>query len=260
MALRFRKTIKIAGVKVNIGKNGVSSISVGKKGASLNIGKNGIYSNLGLPGTGLSYRTKLADPSKKQSSNHQLTKSEQQQINFDYFIHKSKVDVQLMKLCFLSINGVDIYSDDFVIDNASIDDELLDKFNALELSFNRAVSEVEFSGDTGQRAKNKISKFVFEIKGWLDSNYPSWESEKYQIEKILEKNISNQREKEKAELKTFKEKQFYKTKFTFLFILTFFLPLIFCWFSLQKKYPMWFKVMSFSWALILTLIVLNKEK
>ncbi|MGK5721930.1 DUF4236 domain-containing protein [Proteus mirabilis] len=260
MAFRFKKTIKIAGVKVNIGKNGISSISIGKKGASLNIGKNGIHSNLGIPGTGLSYRSKLAGSTKKQKTSNKLTKSEQQQIDFECFIKDSKDDVQLMKLCFLSINGVDIYSDDVAIENISIDNELINKFNTLELSFNRAISEVEFSGDTGQRAKNKISKFVFEIKRWLDSNHPNWESEKHQIEKMIEKRITEQQEKEKAENQAIKEKQFFTIKFIFLFIFTFFFPMIFCWFSLQKKYPLWFKVISFSWALIITFIVLNKEK
>ena len=61
MGFRFRKSVKILpGVRVNISKKGVSSVSVGKRGASINVGKNGTHANVGLNGTGLSYRTKLS--------------------------------------------------------------------------------------------------------------------------------------------------------------------------------------------------------
>lgn len=50
MNLRFRKSIKIApGVKVNLSKKGVSSISIGKLGASINLNKKGIRTNVGIP-------------------------------------------------------------------------------------------------------------------------------------------------------------------------------------------------------------------
>lgn len=61
MALRFNKRIKIApGVKVNVGLKGITSTTVGGRGASVNIGKKGNHLNAGLPGTGLSTRTKLS--------------------------------------------------------------------------------------------------------------------------------------------------------------------------------------------------------
>jgi len=60
MAFRFRKSFKIApGVRVNLGKNGVSSIGIGPRGASMSIGKKGKYVNLGIPGTGLSVRERV---------------------------------------------------------------------------------------------------------------------------------------------------------------------------------------------------------
>lgn len=66
MGFRFRKSIKIAkGVKINIGKKGISSVSVGGKGASLNIGKKGVYGNVSAPATGLSYRGRLDAPKTK---------------------------------------------------------------------------------------------------------------------------------------------------------------------------------------------------
>ena len=60
MAMRFRKSIKLApGVRLNVGKRGIST-SLGARGASVNIGKNGVHSNIGIPGTGLSSRNKLS--------------------------------------------------------------------------------------------------------------------------------------------------------------------------------------------------------
>lgn len=60
MGLNFRKSIKIfPGVKVNIGKKGVSSVSVGKKNARATINKKRTNITLGIPGTGISYTFKL---------------------------------------------------------------------------------------------------------------------------------------------------------------------------------------------------------
>ncbi len=59
MAIRFRKSRKIApGVRLNIGKRGVSA-SVGARGASVSAGKGGLHANLGAPGTGISTRHRL---------------------------------------------------------------------------------------------------------------------------------------------------------------------------------------------------------
>lgn len=58
MGFRFRRSIRIApGIRINISKKGVSSVSVGKRGATLNVGKTGVHETVGIPGTGLSYRT-----------------------------------------------------------------------------------------------------------------------------------------------------------------------------------------------------------
>lgn len=56
---RFRKTFSIfPGVRINLSKTGVSS-SIGGHGATVNVGKNGPMVTLGIPGTGLSYRTSI---------------------------------------------------------------------------------------------------------------------------------------------------------------------------------------------------------
>jgi hypothetical protein len=57
MGFRFSKKIKICkGVSVNLGKKGVSSVSVGTRGARVTFGKNGTTrTTVGLPGSGISY-------------------------------------------------------------------------------------------------------------------------------------------------------------------------------------------------------------
>ena len=56
MGFRFRKSIKLApGVRINLTKKGVSSLSVGKRGATVNVGKKGTRGTVGIPGSGLSY-------------------------------------------------------------------------------------------------------------------------------------------------------------------------------------------------------------
>ena len=62
MGFRFRRTIKILpGVCLNLSKSGVS-VSAGVKGASVTAGKKGVYANVGVPGSGLSYRTRIDKP------------------------------------------------------------------------------------------------------------------------------------------------------------------------------------------------------
>ena len=58
MAVRFRKSFRLGGIKLNVTKNGLSSISLGGRGASLNIPvarSGGIRGTVGIPGSGLSY-------------------------------------------------------------------------------------------------------------------------------------------------------------------------------------------------------------
>lgn len=60
MGWRFRKSFRLLpGFRLNIGKRGITSATIGKRGISTSIGKRGIFQNLGIPGTGLSYRGKV---------------------------------------------------------------------------------------------------------------------------------------------------------------------------------------------------------
>lgn len=69
MALRFRKSFKIApGVRVNLSKSGIST-SVGKKGLTANLSKRGTRVTAGIPGTGLS-ASKLYGSGRKNATAH----------------------------------------------------------------------------------------------------------------------------------------------------------------------------------------------
>lgn len=76
MGIRFAKSIKINNfLKLNFSKSGLSA-TVGKKGASVNIGGRGTYLNLspsavGINGTGVSYRQRIAG--KKNSNKKKKT-------------------------------------------------------------------------------------------------------------------------------------------------------------------------------------------
>ena len=65
MALRFRRRIKILpGVHVNVSRAGIST-SIGVRGASMTFGKRGTYTNVGIPGTGVSWRERVDAPQPK---------------------------------------------------------------------------------------------------------------------------------------------------------------------------------------------------
>ncbi len=59
MGLRFQKRIRIfKGLTLNLSKSG-TSFTVGGRGASVNFSKDKVAGNIGIPGTGLSYRQRL---------------------------------------------------------------------------------------------------------------------------------------------------------------------------------------------------------
>lgn len=71
MGFNFRKSLKIApGVKLNIGKNGITSVSAGVKGARVSVGKKGTRTTVGIPGTGLSYSSYESNKKNKNSFNN----------------------------------------------------------------------------------------------------------------------------------------------------------------------------------------------
>jgi len=59
MGFRFQKRIRIfKGLTLNLSKSG-SSWTVGRPGASVNVWDDKVTGNVGIPGTGLSYRESL---------------------------------------------------------------------------------------------------------------------------------------------------------------------------------------------------------
>jgi len=68
MAFRFQRRIKIApGIRLNVSKGGVG-LSAGPRGASVSVGRQGVYRNVGVPGTGLSFREKLNKGQKRNTA------------------------------------------------------------------------------------------------------------------------------------------------------------------------------------------------
>jgi hypothetical protein len=62
MGWRFRKSFKLLpGIRLNIGRKGISSATIGKRGLSASVGRQGVFRNIGLPGTGLSHRSKIGE-------------------------------------------------------------------------------------------------------------------------------------------------------------------------------------------------------
>jgi hypothetical protein len=62
VGFRFQRRIRVLpGIAVNVGATGVS-VSVGGRGRTLNFSKRGTYGTVGVPGTGISYRQRLAPP------------------------------------------------------------------------------------------------------------------------------------------------------------------------------------------------------
>jgi len=59
MGFRFRRRVRLLpGVRLNISKSGLSSISAGVRGLTVNIGRKGTRTTVGLPGSGVSYTTR----------------------------------------------------------------------------------------------------------------------------------------------------------------------------------------------------------
>jgi hypothetical protein len=67
MGVRLRRSVRLfPGVRLNFSRSGVTT-TVGVRGATMTLGGHGTHVNVGLPGTGLSYRTRLAPSSSARS-------------------------------------------------------------------------------------------------------------------------------------------------------------------------------------------------
>jgi len=69
MGFKYRKRVSIIpGVKLNITSKGISSVSLGGKGATLNVGKKGTKATVGISGSGMSYSTKIGNKKSKKNN------------------------------------------------------------------------------------------------------------------------------------------------------------------------------------------------
>jgi uncharacterized membrane protein YhaH (DUF805 family) len=59
LGIQFRRSLRIApGIRLNLSRSGIST-SIGQRGASVTLSRRGTYANVGLPGTGLSWRGRI---------------------------------------------------------------------------------------------------------------------------------------------------------------------------------------------------------
>ena len=72
MGFRFQKRIRLfKGLTLNLSKTG-TSWTIGGRGASVNIRDGKATGNVGIPGTGLSYRSRLTDSANTPESGEQI--------------------------------------------------------------------------------------------------------------------------------------------------------------------------------------------
>lgn len=100
MGFRFRRSVKIApGLRLNFGKRGLS-LSAGVRGSSVTFGPRGTYSNVGIPGTGLSFRERIGGGSEKRR-----TERTQQRLEREYQrLEKEKARLEALSKIKLSLD------------------------------------------------------------------------------------------------------------------------------------------------------------
>lgn len=111
MGLRFKKSIKLGkGVKLNIGKSGLS-VSAGVKGARVSMNSKGkVTGTVGLPGTGLSYSKSLNTNSKHSVSNIQVDSGADINNNSNSYQSNDENNNNGFKIRFLSKDNILFYA------------------------------------------------------------------------------------------------------------------------------------------------------
>lgn len=195
MGTRFRKSVKICkGVKVNFSKSG-ASLSLGGRGHSLNLGGRGARVTVGIPGTGLSYSTKLGSNSKRKSSSSSHKRSSGSRAS------RSKVSVpgqvrlsmnEKGQITILDSNGSPI-TDEYVLRKIRSTDAYKQQKAALEIQRKQKIEEIV------QNASEENAKFIniytfspiVESKSNFEKRYNSMEPEQYCIPAPTENEIKN---------------------------------------------------------------------
>lgn len=78
MGWRFRKSFKLfPGVRVNLGKKGITSVSLEGGGVTTNINPKGVSNSYSISGTGISYQTARTPLFNKSGSSNKSTSNQQ---------------------------------------------------------------------------------------------------------------------------------------------------------------------------------------
>lgn len=106
MGMRFQRRISILpGVRLNLGMHGISA-SVGPRGASLSVGPRGVYANVGIPGTGLSYRERIAGSSQSLRDTAGMTLRELRTHERDLALQSASIEHQRQSAVFEGLTGI----------------------------------------------------------------------------------------------------------------------------------------------------------
>lgn len=92
MGFRFRKSFKIGGVRINLGKSGVGA-SVGVKGLRVGVGPRGARVSTSLPGSGLSHSTRVGSRSARQRQQELAGQADHQSDYYGLQAYENRIEL-----------------------------------------------------------------------------------------------------------------------------------------------------------------------
>ena len=205
MGMRFRKSVKICkGLKVNFSKSG-ASVSLGGRGHSLTAGGRGVRATVGIPGTGLSYSTKIGGNSgrRKTTKSRKVssTRNSRPTVQVPSQVQVSMNDKGHIEL--LDSRGM-LITDETVIRKIKSTEAFKQQKAALEVQRRQKIEEIV------QNAAAENWKFiniascapVVDSKEAFEKHYESIEPAKYEIPAPTQNEIQNMlMEEAKSEVK-----------------------------------------------------------
>lgn len=162
MGVRFSKSIKIGNfLRLNFSKNG-PSLTIGKKGASINIGGKGTYLNLspsavGVKGTGVSYRTKIAGGLKKNSKKKKSETSHTSLKEENYEVVENTADTSVIEEYAQNLEAeTNLHK---YTDNVMSKEEFAEYVESLESEAGKEIYQLSAEGDE-DTVENLVSTFM----------------------------------------------------------------------------------------------------
>lgn len=139
MGVRFHRSVRIVkGVRLNISKSGLG-LSVGPRGAKISFGPSGVYSNVGIPGTGLSVRKKIGNVSSRSNrASHSSTVPQKKKL--DITVEISIDDETGVETVTLSHDGKNI-DDSSLLRRIRRDADFKEKLQKVREKTNKQVQE-----------------------------------------------------------------------------------------------------------------------